>query len=252
MTETDLLDPFKVLSLPQGDIPLSDKPEIQELKEYAKNLEDKIAGDFDLQSLISEFVYNQLAFVRNGLLLAKIKFLKLYKNYGDKTFASFCREQLRKQRWQINDTIKAAKVVLELIYAGFDILPTNISQAVTLAKLTGEQLVEKWRMVIETIPLDKITAKSIRNTIKPPEKRDNSLTTIHVPTEIHEDITREASQRGLSIVEFLEVMLAFFVGNSHLLKLKKNTSDYIERKSIWQEDWGKKVKKQEQSLLSSS
>ena len=96
----------------QGDIPLSEKPEIQELKEYAIALEAKTAGDFDLKSLISEFVYNQLAFVRNGLLLAKIKFLKLYKDYGDGTFASFCREQLRKQRWQINDTIKAARVTI--------------------------------------------------------------------------------------------------------------------------------------------
>ena len=215
MTNKSLLNPFNALY--QENILVSDKPEIQELNQYAIALEDQRAEDFDLTSLISEFAYNQFAFVRNGLLLAKVKYLKLYKNYGDGTFASFCREQLRKQRWQINDTIKAAKVVLKLMYAGFEILPTNISQAVTLAKLTGEQLIEKWRIVIETIPLDKITAKTIRNVIKPPTERKRKVRTIQVSPEVHEDIHQEAAKRGLSIGELLKIILEFFVGNSHLL-----------------------------------
>lgn len=57
-------------------------PFIQELNQYAIDLEDQISGEFDLNHLIFEFANNQLAFVRNGLILAKIKFLKLYKNYG--------------------------------------------------------------------------------------------------------------------------------------------------------------------------
>ena len=248
MTKKYLLNPFQALY--QDNISLSDKPEIQELNEYAIALEDQIAGDFSLEYLTFEFAHNQFAFVRNGLLLAKIKFLKLYKNYGDGTFASFCREQLRKQRWQINDTIRAARVVLELMYAGFEILPTNISQAVTLAKLTGEQLVEKWRTVIETIPLDKITAKSIRNLLFPPTERERTVRTIQVSSEVHENIHREAAERGLSIIELLTIMLEFFVGNSHLLQSEINTPDYIDKERIWQEDLGKIVEEQEKSLLS--
>ena len=98
-----LLNPFNALY--QDNTLLSNKPEIQELNQYALDLEDQIPGDFNLNYLTFEFAYNQLGFVRNGLLLAKIKFFKLYKNYGDGTFASFCKLQLRKQRWQINDTI---------------------------------------------------------------------------------------------------------------------------------------------------
>ncbi|MDJ0747219.1 MAG: hypothetical protein QNJ32_28290 [Xenococcaceae cyanobacterium MO_167.B27] len=194
----------------------------------------------ELKYLSFEFAHNQLGFVRNGLILAKIKFLKLYKNYGDGTFASFCREQLRKQRWQINDTIKAARVVLELMYAGFDILPTNVSQAVTLAKLTGEELIEKWRSVIETIPLDKITAKSIRNFVFPQEE-DKAVTTIKVPAKVHEDIHREASERGMSIVELLVTMLDFFINseNSHLLQHEIDMIDYADKKRIWREDLAK-------------
>ncbi|MEM9276134.1 MAG: hypothetical protein AAGA80_24715 [Cyanobacteria bacterium P01_F01_bin.143] len=186
------------------------------------------------------------------MLLAKIEFLKLYKDYGNGTFASFCRNQLRKQRWQINDTIRAARIVLDLIYAGFEILPTNIAQAVTLAKLAGAELVEKWRMVIENIPLDKITAKSICTFLKPPEKKDNTLTIICVPTEIHKNIQQEATKIGLSIVEFLEVMLAFFIrnsGNSHLLQPDTNTPDYKKKQQNWQEDLAKIAEEHDNSLV---
>ena len=251
MTTKDLLNPFKALY--QDNVLLSDKPEIKELNQYAMALDNTIAEEFNLEYLISEFAHNQLAFVRNGLLLAKIKFLKLYKDYGDGTFVSFCREKLGKQRWQINDTIRAARVVLELMHAGFEILPNNISQAIVLAKLSGEQLIEKWRMVIEKLTLDQITAKSIRNVIKPPEKKANTLTTILVTKEIQENMQREATKRGLSIVQFLEVMLEFFLGarslasyadagshrflysgNSHLLQSEINTPDYTMRQPILQ------------------
>ena len=137
------------------------------------------------------------------------------------------------------------------MYAGFDILPTNISQAVTLAKLTGAQLVEKWRIVIENIPLDKITAKSIRTFLKPPETKDNSLTTMIVSTELHENMQKEATARDLSVVEFLEVMFDFFIngGNSHLLQSEVNTPDYKQKQQNWREDLAKIVEEHEKSLL---
>lgn len=66
MTKKYLLNPFNALY--QDDILLSSLPEIQELDEYARNLEDKIEGDFDLEYLTFEFACNQMGFVRNGLL----------------------------------------------------------------------------------------------------------------------------------------------------------------------------------------
>ena len=82
MNKKYILDPFNALY--QDDILLSNKPEIQEINEYAIGLEDKIEGDFDLGYIEFEFAINRLAYVRNGLLLAKLKFLKLYKSFGDK------------------------------------------------------------------------------------------------------------------------------------------------------------------------
>jgi hypothetical protein len=251
-TKKQLLNPFNALY--NNDNLLSERPEIQELDQYARDLENQIEGDFNLEYLTFEFAYNQLGFVRNGLLLAKIKFLKLYKNYGDGTFASFCQKQLKKQRWQINDTIRASRVVLELMYAGFAILPTNIAQAIALAKLTGDELIAKWHSIINTIPPDKITAHTIGNTVKPPTESERAVATIKVPAAMYEDIHSEAAERGLSIVEWLRIVLDFFLngGNSHLLQLIGNTVDYTEKERIWQQDLEQLVVEGDNSLSSPS
>ena len=166
-------------------------------------------------------------------MLAKLKFLKLYKNFGDGTFATFCREQLKITRWQVNDNIKAARVCMELIYAGFEILPTNISQAMALASLVGDELIHAWRSVIESIEPKlyelptaslaarssaQITYKSIRSLLFPPTESDLPTTTIKVPPTLHESIHVEAAERGLSIVDLIKAMFDFFItgGNSHL------------------------------------
>ena len=260
MTKKYLADPFNALYLYQNDFDISSRPEIQEIDQYARDLEDKIEGDFNLDYITFEFAYNRLAYVRNGLLLAKLKFLKLYKNFGDGTFASFCRERLKITRWQVNDNIKAARVCMELIYAGFEILPTNISQAIALASLVGDELVHAWRNVTESIEPDRITHKSIRSLLFPPSELDLPCATIRVTPTLHETIHREAADLGISIPEFLWTILQFFVsggttpilindtdspnfgGDSHLLKHKRSAEDHKEKERIWQADLAKLVK----------
>lgn len=236
MTKKYLANPFNPLY--QDDTLVSTRPEIQEIDQYARDLEDRIEGDFNLDYIVFEFAYNRLAYVRNGLLVAKLKFLKLYKNFGDGTFATFCREQLKITRWQVNDNIKAAKVCLELIYAGFEILPTNISQAIALASLAGDELVHAWRSVIESIEPDKITHKSIKSFLFPPTESDLPTTTIKVPPSLHENIHAEAAARGMSIADLIKTMFEFFIngGNSHLLNDDINYMDYAEKERIWWED----------------
>ena len=238
MTKKYLANPFNALYLYQDDIAISDKPEIIEINEYAIGLEEKIEGDFNLDYIIFEFAYNRLAYIRNGLLLAKLKFLKLYKNFGDGTFASFCREQLNITRWQVNDNIKAARVAMELIYAGFSILPTNISQAIALASLTGSELVHAWRSVTESIEPDKITHRSIKSFLFPPTESDLPTTTIKVTPTLHESIHSEAAERGMSIVDFIKTIFEFFItgGNSHLLQHDIDAEDYALKEKIWRED----------------
>ena len=234
-----LTDPFNALY--QDDLYLSKRPEIQELDQYARDLEDKIEGDFNLDYITFEFAYNRMAYVRNGLLLAKLKFLKLYKRFGDRTFASFCKERLNITRWQVNDNIKAARVAMQLIYAGFEILPANISQAMALASLPEDELVHAWRSVIESIEPDKITHKSIKSFLFPPTEDDLPTTTIKVPPTLHESIHQEAAERGMSIVDLIKTMFEFFIcgGNSHLLSSEESIVDYAEKEKIWREDLAK-------------
>jgi hypothetical protein len=231
-----LQDPFNTIY--QDDSQLSKLPEIQELNQYALDLDDKIEGDFELNWIEFEFANNRLAYVRNGLILAKLKFMKLYKNCGDGTFADFCRERLKITRWQVNENIKAARITMELIYAGFENLPTNISQAMALANLVGDELVHAWRRVIESIEPDKITHRSITSFLFPPTEKDLPDTTIKVSPTLHENIHREAAERGISIVELVEAMFRFFIsgGNSHLLQPEGNNCDYAEQERIWRED----------------
>lgn len=236
MPVKNILNPFNPLY--QDDTLLSDRPEIQELNEFALELEDKIEGDFDLEYMVFQIAHNQLAYVRTGLLLAKLKFLKLYKEWGDGTFASFCRDRLHKLRWQINDNIKAARVAMELIYSGFEILPANISQALALAKFSGEELIEKWQKVIDNIPLQQITTKSIRNLLFPPSEKDLPTSKIVVPHHVYDRIYREAIDRAVSVPTLIVMMLEFFLsgGNSHLLTHNSYTKSDSELEDIWQED----------------
>jgi len=286
MTKKYLTDPFNALYLYQGDFDISDRPEIQEINEYAIGLEDKIEGDFNLDYIIFEFRYNRLAYVRNGLLLAKLKFLKLYKRFGNGTFATFCREQLEITRWQVNDNIKAARVCMELICAGFEILPTNISQAIALASLTGDRLIHAWQQVIESIEPDHITHKSIRSLLFPPSESDLPVATIRVTPTLHETIHREAADLGISIPEFLWTILRFFLyggtapiqadeegklnksANSHLfgagetrshracstvpLQFDIDTEDYAEKERIWQADLQDLIQENSTSVLTES
>ena len=127
---------------------------------------------------------------------------------------------------------------MELIYAGFEILPTNISQAIALASLVGDELVHAWRSVIESIEPDKITHKSIRSLLFPPNELDLPSATIRVTPTLHETIHREAADLGISIPEFLWTILQFFVsgGNSHLSQYNISTEDYARKEQIWRAD----------------
>jgi len=143
---------------------------------------------------------------------------------------------------------------MELIYAGFIHLPTNISQAMALANLVGDELVHAWRKVTESIEPDQITHRSITSFLFPPTEKDLPNTTIKVSPTLHENIHREAAERGIStwrlhkllakqraspsIVELVEAMFKFFIsgGNSHLLQPEGNNWDYAEQERIWRED----------------
>ena len=104
--------------------------------------------------------------------------------------------------------------------------------------MAGDELVHAWRSVTQSISPDKITHRSIKSLLFPPTEQDLPTTTIKVTPTLHEDIHREAAERGLSIVELIKTMFEFFVrgGNSHSVKDDVDNTDYAEKERIWRED----------------
>ena len=201
---TILANPFDFLYL-QSDTGISADDAIQELIDYAIGLEDQIEGDFNLGSLIFEIRNNTLSFVRTGLIAFKIKALKLYKDrFG--SFRSFCTEALGVTHWQINRTIQASRIVLELIHNGFEILPRNEAQCRELSQYVGSELVRVWREITAEIPPHKITARTIYEHLHPEEEEEfeSEDTTIKLPRKLYSCIFSLAVDAGMSIVELLE------------------------------------------------
>lgn len=158
-----LANPFDHL-YQDNDVEISDKPEIEEVYDNAFWLSDKIEGDFNLEFITQEIRHYQLAFVNIGLNAAQIKFKKLYKRTHS-NFDHYCREELGSSYWQIDDTIKATDVVMELIANGFDILPQNVNQGEKLAHIRGSERVKMWRGIVETYEPHEITGRTIEEYI---------------------------------------------------------------------------------------
>ena len=183
---------------------ISSADHVQNLVDEAARLESFIAGDFDLDELIGKVKINTLGYVKNGLIAFKIKSLRLYKQ-SCRTFKQFCQEHLGLSTWQVNRNIRAAKVVMELVAHGFDILPRCEAQCRALIAHCEENLLEAWRSITENLPSHQITAKTITNHLCPEtETTVPNEEKILVKRDLFNRIYTVALSVGTSIPELLE------------------------------------------------
>ena len=212
LSSKSALNPYKTNPnyLPNPADPLyqlehsSDADHVCDLIEEAARLEDKIAGEFDLDELVEKIKINTLGYVKNGLIAFKIKSLRLYKQ-SCRTFKQFCQEHLGLSTWQVNRNIRAAKVVMELVAHGFEILPQCEAQCRALVAHCEENLVEAWQSVIENLPSHRITAHSITNHLAPEaQKTMPNEEKIIVNKDLFERIFTVALSIGTTIPELLE------------------------------------------------
>lgn len=227
--------PNPMNALYDEDAEISDAKHIQEIVKLARSLEDEIAGGFDLDSLLFQIKDNTLGFLKNGLIAFKIKSLKLYDGVS-RTFKQFCQEKLGYSVWQVNRNIVAAKVCIELIAANFHQLPSCEAQVRSLRSCcdTESELVWAWRSVIENIEPHKITAKSIREHLKPDEVKDEPDTEkIEVSQNLFAAMHYYASNAKMTVVQLLEEIFqpAMKCANWHMDK----------KIDAWQEDLEKMV-----------
>ena len=183
---------------------ISDADHVQNLVEEAARLESQIAGDFDLDELVGKIKINTLGYVKNGLIAFKIKSLRLYKQ-SCRTFKQFCEEYLRLSTWQVNRNIRAAKVVMELVAHGFEVLPQCEAQCRALLAHCEENLVEAWRSVTSNLPTHQITAKTITNHLCPEAQQTMpNEEKIIVKRDLFNRIYKVALSVGTTIPELLE------------------------------------------------
>ena len=217
------------------DAEISDAVHIQEIVKLAHNLEDEIAGGFDLNSLLCQIKNNSLGFLKNGLIFFKIKSLKLYEGVC-RTFKQFCQEKVGYSVWQVNRLIVSSKICIELIAAGVEILPKCELQCRELRSCcdTEEELVWAWRSVLDNIEQHKITAKSIREHLKPDEEKDEPDTEkIEVSQNLFAAMHYYATNAKMTVVQLLE----------EIFQPKQNCANWTMDKKIdaWQEDLEKMV-----------
>ena len=233
-------DPYKVersfLTSPtqslyqDHDIEMSKANWIEDLIEDALDLDKRIEGDFNLDYLKFRIYNNEYSFVRTGLIAFKIKVFKLYKDKA-KSFKKFCEDHLHKTHWMINRLIEAAKVVIDLIVAGFEILPRNEAQCRALKAHCEGDLAFAWQHVLDEHEgsIHKITAKSITRSLKG-EEEEPKMQTLVVTAMLYAEIWKQAALVEMKPVQFLEqLFLGQENGDNFAQKIKERKwSDDLE------------------------
>lgn len=159
---------------------------------------------------------SSLAYVRTGLSLHIIRSKLAFGNKKWRhLFEDFCKNSPIGSVGYANQIIKAAQVTLDLINRGFKILPSCIAQALPLAKFNSslskehddnEELSQKWQEVIDSSG-GRITAAHVRAVVDDKEK-ENPLMSVKVGEKFRKAMAEEAKERGISIQEMLEEILA--------------------------------------------
>ncbi len=188
----------------EPDVDPSEDLSVQEILDYALTLEGQIPGDFNLSQVVNEIKNNCLSFVRTGLLAYKVKVYKIYRNVH-RNFKEFCEKALGVSHWQINRTIEAARVVVELAQNGFDILPKCEAQCRPLAKFTGAQLCANWQSVLDTTPPHRITGKAINEALGIETTGDS----VRFSPEFYKFLKENAASAGMSIEALLKAWIDY-------------------------------------------
>jgi hypothetical protein len=161
----------------------------------------------NIPAIESNILSAQYSYVKLGLLLEKVKSGKLWEFFtnGYQSFKSFCQGMLGITNWQAINLIKSAKVAIELRNQGYTELPKNPSQAIELAGLTIEKMMEVWDRVTTDNAPHQITAAAIKATINPDAQP--SKASISIPVALRDRIAAEAMELGISSAEYLEQLV---------------------------------------------
>lgn len=218
-------------------------PSVDDLLTFADEL------DYEGRSITFEWAHNEiknhlLSYVRVGLIAAKVKLYRVWEHSQQKfkDFKDYCEKGLGKSRWYVNRMIEAARVTLELMKAGFTELPQHESQARHLVKFQGEELYEKWKEILNSVPAHRITAAKIAEIVddnpQPPVKQR-----VNVRTITWEKVKQAAQEAGMTPDDYLESLLDRTLDN----KVDEVTEEQLK---TWEADTNQLIEEYDTQLHS--
>lgn len=199
------LNPFEPLL--GSDIPES------ELGRSLYNMAISIEEAYGLGELIDELPDLVLGIKRNltswyeiGLISWKIKLCKAWrKRYT--SFKQFCENAIGKTSSAVNNWIRAARVMSQLISAGCERLPMNPSIALELSKFGENDLLDAWRDICQTYADHELTLDKVRNHLENPNQSQPNFKKVNIPIKSWEKLREKAAESGISPSKLLEELI---------------------------------------------
>lgn len=187
-------------------------PSIDDVLIYASELEAE-GRHISFEWAHNEIKNHLLSYVRVGLVAHRVKLYKLYRHATKKikTFRDYCENHLGKSSWYVNRLIEAARVVLDLVKAGFTVLPQCEAQARPLTKFFGEELTAKWQEVVDSIPAHRMTANAVAAVVDGEPEHKNRQ--VKVDGEVWSELLEKAAAAGMSPTELLKQLVQEYEPN---------------------------------------
>jgi hypothetical protein len=208
VTPGHCLNPFEPLF--GSDTPESDLG--RSLYDLAISIEESYGlGELmdDLPDLILGIKKNLTSWYEIGLISWKIKLCKAWrKRYT--SFKQFCENAIGKTSSAVNNWIRAARVMSQLISAGCDRLPMNPSIALELSKFSESDLLESWRSICDTYQDHELTLDKVKAHLENPYQRMPNSKKINISLDAWEKLRKKADESGISPSKLLEKLIDSF------------------------------------------
>jgi hypothetical protein len=160
----------------------------------------------DLPDLILGIKKNLTSWYEIGLISWKIKLCKAWrKRYT--SFKQFCENAIGKTSSAVNNWIRAARVMSQLISAGCDRLPMNPSIALELSKFGESDLLEAWRSICDTYQDPELTLDKVKSHLENPSQHHPTSKKVNIPIELWEKLREKAAESGISPSKLLEELI---------------------------------------------
>ncbi|BAQ63059.1 hypothetical protein GM3708_3465 [Geminocystis sp. NIES-3708] len=157
-----------------------------------------------LEQITNSIKYNKISYIKLGMQLYQVKYYRLYKN-NYKSFKDYCEKAVYYPVWRANQVIESSSVAIQLIKAGFNIIPQNEAQARLLIKLNEEELIRKWQEVLDTYEVHKITANRIENIVFGEQTFKKG--SLKLPIQVIREIEVKASEYNISVGDFISKII---------------------------------------------